>query len=71
MGKLFKAVAGFAVALTLLHGQGYWAGWQGLAAVKSQIANTQPLARLAAQIGTPLEARGLHRTGPKPEGLGR
>ncbi|MBV9993361.1 MAG: hypothetical protein JOZ72_18965 [Alphaproteobacteria bacterium] len=71
MGKLFKAAAGFAIALTVLYGQDYWAGWQGLATVKSDIANTEPLARLEAQIGTPPEAHGLHRTGRKPEGLGR
>ena len=65
MGKLFKAAAGFAIALTLLHGQDYGAGRQGLAAVKSDIAATQPLARLQAQIGTPLEAHGLHRNGSK------
>lgn len=75
MGKLFKAAAGFAIALTLLYGQGYWAGWPGLTGVKADIAAAEPLQRLQAQMetqfGTSTRAYGLHRATPKAEGLGR
>ena len=71
MGKLFKAAAGFAIALTLLYGQGYWAGWPVLAGVKSDIAAAAPLPRLQAQFDTGLRAYGLHRDAWKPGGSGR
>jgi hypothetical protein len=60
---IFRAALGFAVALTLLHGQGAWPGSPALAAVKADIAALHPDAQLkslldegasalAARIGT-------------------
>jgi hypothetical protein len=73
---IFRAALGFAIALTLLHGQGAWPG--SLAAIRADIAAQHPDAQLkslldegasalVARIGTvrdeirrPPRARRLH-----------
>jgi hypothetical protein len=61
---MFRATLGFAIALTLLYGQGRWTLAPALAAVKADIAASHPRDRLGAllmpQTGTAAGAHRLH-----------
>jgi hypothetical protein len=52
MGTLFRAAIGFAVALTLLHGQAQWSGVKTPAVrkIETDIAATQPAVRMLASF---------------------
>jgi hypothetical protein len=52
MGTLIRAVTGFAIALTLLHGSEFWSGLKGqaLQKVQSDIEASHPAARIQASI---------------------
>jgi hypothetical protein len=53
MGKLFKAAIGFAIALTLLNANAFWAGLDGRAVhdLRVAIAHEDPYGRLGAMAG--------------------
>lgn len=53
MGKLFKAAIGFAVALTLLNGNAFWAGLDSRSVhdLRAAIAREDPYGRLNAMAG--------------------
>ena len=53
MGKLFKAAIGFAIALTLLDGNAFWAGLdsRSVHALRTAIAREDPYGRLDAMVG--------------------
>ncbi len=67
MGTLFKAVFGFAAALSLLHGPQFWSLPPALQGVKRDIAAARPEAALGRWLtprnGTearPVQAHRLH-----------
>jgi hypothetical protein len=52
MGKLIRAAAGFAIALTLLHGPAYWAGLKSSSTlqIEADIAAQRPGMHLQASL---------------------
>lgn len=74
MGTLFRAAAGFAIALTLLHGTGIWSGLKTpqMRNVEAEIAATHPADRLEATLNNLLVPRNGTVTLPKtPDGQAR
>jgi hypothetical protein len=66
MGKLFHAAAGFAIALTLLHGPAYWARLKSPSTlqIEADIAAQRPGARLEASLERVIAPRNGTRTTP-------
>ena len=75
MGKLFKAVLGFAIALTLLQGKAIWTGLDSpaLRDLRASIAQEDPYGRLNAMADegvTALSARfGTDKPDPRARPL--
>lgn len=67
MGKLIRATIGFAIALTLLNGEGFWArlGSPALLAVKADIASHPAHTTLDSSLNGWLSSRNGTDSAPK------
>jgi hypothetical protein len=70
MGKTIRATIGFAIALTLLNGEGFWARLRtpAVLAVKADIAAQNPTTKLESSLHGWLSSRNGTSFASKPAG---